>query len=51
MLVNWQHPSGAMKSEHEEIPDRGMNRIWHRVIMLILLIAALVIVWNVLGGR
>ncbi len=29
----------------------GMNRIGRRIIMCMLLIAALAIVWNLLGGR
>jgi len=28
-----------------------MNRIWHRLIMGLLLIAALALIWNVLGTR
>jgi hypothetical protein len=28
-----------------------MNRIAHRIIMVVLLAAALAIIWNVLGGR
>jgi hypothetical protein len=34
----------------EEIQGSGMNRIWDRVILSVLLIAALAIVWNVLGS-
>jgi hypothetical protein len=29
----------------------AMSRIWHRVIMGVLLIAVLAIIWNVLGAR
>jgi hypothetical protein len=29
----------------------AMNRIWHRVILGLLLIAALALIWNVLGAR
>jgi len=28
-----------------------MNRFVHRIIMTVLLVAALAIIWNVLGGR
>jgi hypothetical protein len=37
--------------DDEEIPDRRMNRIGRRTIMCTLLIAALAIVWNLLGSR
>jgi hypothetical protein len=33
------------------IRGSGVSRIWRRVIMFELLITALAIVWNVLGGR
>ena len=29
----------------------AMNRILHRLIMIVLLVATLVIIWNVLGAR
>jgi hypothetical protein len=35
-------------------PSRGgaaMNRFVHRIIMSVLLVAALVLIWNVLGSR
>jgi hypothetical protein len=32
-------------------PEVAMNRIVHRIIMVVLLAAALAIIWNVLGGR
>jgi hypothetical protein len=31
--------------------DLAMNPIWHRVILGLLLIAALALIWNVLGAR
>jgi hypothetical protein len=37
------------KEGHEEIQGSGMNGIWDRVILSVLLIAALAIIWNVLG--
>jgi hypothetical protein len=30
---------------------RAMNRFIHRIIMAVLLVAALAIIWNVLGSR
>jgi hypothetical protein len=30
---------------------RAMNRLVHRIIMSLLLVAALVLIWNVLGSR
>jgi hypothetical protein len=32
-------------------PGPAMNRFVHRIIMTVLLVAALAIIWNVLGGR
>jgi len=29
----------------------AMNQIWHRLIMGLLLIAALALIWNILGTR
>jgi hypothetical protein len=33
------------------LAGRAMNRFVHRVIMSVLLVAALVLIWNVLGSR
>jgi hypothetical protein len=33
------------------LDERAMNRFVHRIIMSVLLVVALVLIWNVLGPR
>jgi hypothetical protein len=33
------------------LPEVAVNRVVHRIVMAVLLAAALAIIWNILGGR